>query len=145
MTIRRHVDLSSINEDFMCFEVACSEAPEGMFLQAREIRDRVLGYSADEFLRVTKSNGLETDNCDGIREVEALMFDLVRKKNPDSEIEAAIGLGRVLRDAPSDRMRLHGSKEAILDRLQRDRDFINSTRGPSFETIEDVLAIAAED
>lgn len=130
MTIRRHVNIAELNEDFMAFEEACSEAPQGMFQQARAVRDQVLGYSADEFLRVARSADIEVCNSDGIREIETMMFDMLRRMNPGSEIDMAIYLGRALRLAPDDRMALYGSKQDIIARLKRDRDFLASFLPP---------------
>lgn len=95
MTIRRHVDLSALNDDLMAFERGIERAPAGpVLMKCEDIRDRVLGYSADTILGAAARNGLTACNCDGIREIEALMFDMIRRKNPDSGIEELILLGR---------------------------------------------------
>jgi hypothetical protein len=100
MTIRRNVNIAAINDDFMAFERGLSAAPAGFDLnKAEDIRDRVLGYSADTFLAVAKRNGLKTCNCDGIREIEALMFDMIRRQNPDCGIESLIAIGRAEEEA----------------------------------------------
>lgn len=127
MTIRRAINVAAANEDYMCFEEAVGNAPEGMFNQSRAIKYEV-GEACDDFLRAMTIRGLATCNGDGIREIEVMMFDMIRRENPTSEIEQAIGLGRVLRDAPNDRLALHGSKQDIIARLVRDRDFLNEMK-----------------
>ena len=117
--------MDTLNKDFASFRYACEEAPEGVFEQAKEIRE-MIGNLADQFVEQARALGLDVCNCDGIHHVEATMFDQLRRKNPNSEIEGAIGLGRALEDAPHDPMGLHGSKQAILAGLTRDRDFIRS-------------------
>lgn len=122
MTIRRSVDLSAINRDYTLFLDGCEAAPEGMFLQAKDVRDRIIGYGVDELLRTAKASGLETCACDGIREIEILMFDMLRRMNPTSEIEGAMGLGRALTDADEE------GRARIIAGLVRDRDFVASMR-----------------
>jgi len=95
MTIRRNVNIAAINDDFMAFERGLEVAPAGVALmKGNDIRDRVLGYSADMFLASAKRNELTTCNCDGIREIEALMFDMLRWQNPECGIDELIALGR---------------------------------------------------
>lgn len=118
MTIRRHVDLNAINSAYRDFQEACERAPLGMFEQARSVND-LIGETVDGLIARAHNStaGIKVDNCDGIREIEALIFDMFRNKNPDSEIEAAIGLGRTLSEHPE-------SAKRVLDGLQRDRDFL---------------------
>lgn len=122
MTIRRHVDLSAINADYTLFLDGCDAAPDGMFLQAKDIRDRVIGYGVDELARTAKASDVVTCSCDGIREIEVLMFDMLRRMNPSSEIEGAMGLGRSLADSDAE------GRARIIAGLVRDRDFVASMR-----------------
>jgi len=140
MTIRSNVNLRALNTDFTYFLDACEAAPEGVFEEAKNIRDRVLGYSADELLRVCKSNDIGACNCDGIREVEIIMFDMVRRMNPDSQIESAIGFGREITQFPN-------ARERVIAGLIRDRDFVRSfnvQEGPSVELLEDIIAMSEQ-
>jgi len=126
MTIRRSVDLAAINAEYTLFLDGCEAAPDRMFLQAKDIRDRVIGYCADEIVRVARASDIVACPCDGIREIEILMFDMVRRMNPVSEIEGAIGLGRSLEAAVDD-----DSRRSIVSGLVRDRDFVESMRARS--------------
>lgn len=110
--------MNTLNKDFASFRYACEEAPEGTYLQAKDIR-RLIGDLADALIRKGRDLGLEVDTCDGIHNVEATMFDMLRQKNPDSQIEQAIGFGRTITDFPE-------QKERIIAGLVRDRDFLLS-------------------
>lgn len=121
MTIRRHVDVAAINADYTLFLDACEAAPEGLFDRSKDIRDRVLGYGVDEFARVASGLGLKTCPCDGIREVEAMLFDMLRRLNPDDEIESAIGFGKALEATET-----ADGRRDLVARLERDRDFVRS-------------------
>lgn len=128
MTIRRHIDIAAINIDYGYFLDATEKAPEGVFEQAKKIAE-FIGDHATEFLAAGMDvQRLAVDNGDGIREIECLMFDMLRRKNPNSEIEEAMGLGRVLAAAPHDPSGLSGSKQWIITGLTRDRDFLRSVR-----------------
>lgn len=133
MTIRRSVNIATINTDFTYFLEGCENAPAGMYTQALDIRDRVLGYVADEFLRVARSSGLETCNCDGIREIECMMFAMIREKNPDSQIGQAIGLGRALEHASEPGSAV--TRSDILARLRSDRAFVQSQRDAAVDAL----------
>jgi hypothetical protein len=120
MTIRRCVDLKTINNDYGSFETACGEAPHGVFDIAKTIQ-RVLGDACDNLLADARAYSIEVSTCDGIREIEALMFDMIRANATTAhrmEIDAAIGCGRAL-DAADD-----AERGAIMHRLARDKGFI---------------------
>lgn len=126
MTIRRNVDLSAINDAYRYFETACERAPEGTFEFSKNILF-MLGTQCDALLGSAKAMGVETCNCDGIREIEVLMFDMIRRKNEDiNEIEQAIGLGRTLVEYPEAAAR-------VLAGLERDRDFLSSLRSDDID------------
>lgn len=116
MTIRSSVNIRAINESYMAFEEACDRAPEGTFEWSKDLRQDI-GETCDAFLALMRSKGVETCNCDGIREIEVMLFAMLRDKNPDSEIQSAIGLGETLRDPAFD-------GESIIRGLERDRDAI---------------------
>jgi hypothetical protein len=137
MTIRRSVNIAEINKDFTYFLDGCENAPDGMFTQALDIRDRVLGYTADEFLRVATAADLMTCNSDGIREIEAMMFAMLREKNPNSQIEQTIGLGKALEHAGSEGSAV--TKQDILDRLVSDRNFVQSQRQADVDALLDAV------
>jgi hypothetical protein len=123
MTIRRHVDLAAIDTDYAHFLNGCETAPPGMFGRALDVRDRIIGYCVDEVVRTAGAAGLESCVSDGIREIEILMFDMLRTKNPLGEIAGAIAFGRDLEEAEDPEAR-----ERIIEALVRDRDFVAPER-----------------
>ena len=119
MTIRRNLNLAAINDDFMDFEKACDLAPDGVLQQAKDIR-AFIGEQADQLLSHAQRSGIKTCNCDGIREIEVLIFDMIRRKNPDSQIERAVGIGGDLREADCATM------DGLLAELERNPDTIGT-------------------
>jgi hypothetical protein len=120
MTIRSSINASAINRDFQHFETACESAPLGTFDQAKDI-GQMIGEQCDAFLAAAKAMGLDVCNCDGIREIECMMFAMLREKNPDSQIEQGIGLGQTLNMHPE-------SADRVITGLVRDRDFLASVK-----------------
>lgn len=92
MTIRRHVDLAAINSDYSDFLDGVEIAKAGVVPIAQNVAD-LIGDAADGIIREARALGLEVCNCDGIREIEILIFDMLLRKNPDSEIATAITIG----------------------------------------------------
>lgn len=123
MTIRRHVDLAAINTDYTHFLTGCETAPSGMFGRALDVRDRIIGYCVDEIDRTARAAGLESCVSDGIREIEILMFDMLRTKNPLGEIAGATAFGRALEEAEDP-----DARQRIIEALERDRDFVPPDR-----------------
>lgn len=117
MTIRSCIDARSANEDFMAFEEGCANAPAGTFERAIAIRDRI-GYLCDEFLAGMKELDLTVCNCDGIREIEVLMFDMLRRKNETGVIPTTIAFGRALQEQS-----YQYDRDAIINRVRRDGSF----------------------
>lgn len=81
MTIRRHVDLAAINSDYIRFEAACEETPE-LVKPVADTARILIGEVCDDLLNIMKNIGLSVCNCDGIREIEVLMFDMLERSNP---------------------------------------------------------------
>lgn len=121
MTIRSHIDLRQPNYDYGHFLLGVENAPDGMFLQAKKIAE-MIGDMADDLIHQTRRNQLSICNADGIREIEVMVFELLRKKNPTSEIESCMGLGRTLDEYPESRDRVIGGLIRDRDCLQRIRD-----------------------
>lgn len=115
MTIRSSIDAQEANRLYMAFEEGCDNAPAGALDQAIAIRDRI-GYLCDEFLAGMKALDLAVCNCDGIREVEVLMFDMLRRKNPTGQIPAMIAFGIALQEAGE------FGRPDIINRVRRDGD-----------------------
>lgn len=115
MTIRRNLNLAAINDDYSDFLTATEHAPAGTFEQAKMIAE-FIGNTVDDLIINGRERGLNICNCDGIREIEVLIFSMLSNKNPDSEIEAARGLGADLREADC------GTMDRILAELEMKRD-----------------------
>ncbi len=120
MTIRSNVNIAAANSVFEAFEAACERAPEGTFEESKTIR-WLIGETCDDFLSQMQGRGINVCNCDGIREVEVMLFDMIHRKNPVSEIDAAIGLGRTLLEYPD-------AADRVIAGLIRDRDFLASIK-----------------
>lgn len=140
MTIRRSVNIDAMNSDYTAFEEGVDSAPEGLFSFARNLKFEI-GEACDDYLRAMTRIGAKVCNCDGIREIEVMMFAMIRDRNPDSEITQVVGFGRTLRDAdPFDR-------SSIIRRVERDKGFY-ATRAewqalgliPADEFVEDADA-----
>lgn len=132
----------TINNDFADFRLACEEAPERTFEFAKSVRE-MIGDVADRFIKDARGLGLTPDTCDGIHDIEARLFAMLRPQT--AELEVAFGLGTRLRTAPNDPLALHGSKQDILGRLKRERAFLDSlelARDDGHITQDDAVSIA---
>jgi hypothetical protein len=92
MTIRRNVDLAAINSTYTDFLDGVEIAKAGVVPVAQNVAD-MIGDAVDGIFRETRALGLKACNCDGLREIEALIFDMLLSQNPDSEIATAILIG----------------------------------------------------
>lgn len=99
MTIRRSVDISSMNRDYSAFHTALDYCPVEEFMLSHHIGNFVVS-TMDDLESNSRFYGVAIDNCDMIREVEALIFDMVRRKNKLVEVEKLIRLGHMLDDVP---------------------------------------------
>lgn len=115
MTIRRNLNLATINDDYGDFLTTTERAPAGTYEGAKMIAS-FIGNVVDALIKDGRASGLKVCNCDGIREIEVLIFDMLRTQNPDSEIEKAIGLGDALRNADC------GEMDKIITELEYARD-----------------------
>lgn len=123
MTIRRNIDASALNEQYMAFEEACTYAPEGTYELAKSIWMEV-GAACDELIRrIGAIDGAAISNSDGIREIEVMIFDAIRRESKSFEIESAIGLGTALRYPPEFG---NNDRTSILHRVERDGKFLAS-------------------
>lgn len=117
MTIRPHIDAREANRLYTAFEEGCANAPAGTFERAIAIRDRI-GYLCDEFLDGMKELDVSVCNCDGIREIEVLMFDMLRRKNDAGQIPAMIAFGLALQEQT-----YQHDRDTIINRVRRDGNF----------------------
>ena len=118
MTIRSNIDAREANRIYTAFEEGCANAPAGTFAQAEKIRLQI-GEACDSFLANMKALGVAVCNCDGIREIEVLMFDMLRRKNQSTgPIMAATAFGLALQE-----QRYQSDRDEILRRVKRDGYF----------------------
>lgn len=115
MTIRRNLNLAAIDSDYCDFLTATEYAPSGTYDEAKMIAS-FIGNTVDALITDGRRSGLNICGCDKIREIEILIFDMLRTKNPDSQIEKAISLGDALRNA--DRAEI----DKIITELEYARD-----------------------
>lgn len=117
MTIRTNIDAREANRLYTAFDEGCSNAPAGTFEKAIAIRNQI-GDLCDEFLESMKGLGVSVCNCDGIREIEVLMFDMLRRKNESGQIPAMIGFGLALQECS-----YQMDRDTIINRVRRDGNF----------------------
>lgn len=125
MTIRRNANIAAANSDYGSFLTGVEAAPAGVLVQAQTIAD-LIGDMANDLIRRAREEDLNVCNGDAIREIEAMTFSMLWDKNPNSEIETAVGLGRTLESYPE-------SATRVLAGLRRDRDFLANFRPPAAE------------
>lgn len=101
MTIRRNVDLSYMSSRLTNAQAAVDTTPSGTFARVPMILD-FIGEKLDEFIREAREQGINVCNSDGAREIEALVFEMIRSNasNDAREIALAIKLGELLTDFP---------------------------------------------
>lgn len=95
MTIRRNVDINAINRDYSDFREALESLPGSLFLFSRRVLT-IVDETIDGLELQASIREVPIDRCDRIREVEALTFDMIRRTNPDGEIDQVIQIGRDL-------------------------------------------------
>lgn len=106
--------MDKLNKDFAAFRNGVESAPEGCYEYAREVRDEI-GNAVDALIQKFRDLGIRIDNSDAAHNVEAVIFDWVRKAPPHGDLEGPIGLGR-----------LSGAElERSVFGLKRDREFLN--------------------
>lgn len=122
MTIRRNLDAHTANVGYGHAERALEILPEHVLPKARAAM-RIIADTADHLLRSCGEEGIAACNCDGIREIEALTFAMLRaKENPQDEIHAAMDIGRHLtaaEDDPVGTLRIISEAATAWERLGR--------------------------
>lgn len=102
MTIRRNVNLAVMSSDYAAFEAGVDAAPEGSFSMSRNLKFEI-GDATDDLIRMVRRLGLNVNNSDGAREIEALLFGWVRDANPDNpEFAMTQSFGCCLDEATGD-------------------------------------------
>ncbi len=116
MTIRRNVNIDALNDRYNYLERCAEKAPDGTYALSKATVETI-GEIADDIMRRVRALGLRANNCDGIREVEAVIYGYVADANPDSELRVGEGFGEHV-DGPAG--------ERVLAQAVRDRDFIRN-------------------
>lgn len=99
------------------FKQCANEAPEGCYEEAKQLNE-VIGVVCTGLMKEIRGLVLKANACDLIFEVEAALYDYVRRSNPDATIfPAAEGFGSCLNGPARDR---------VLAQAARSRDFLSS-------------------
>lgn len=99
------------------FKRCADEAPEGTYVDAKALNE-VIGDSCDDLIKAVRALGLKADTCDLIYQVEATIYDYVKRSNPESSMFAVSeGFGKGL-DSPA--------RDRVLPQTISDRDFLRS-------------------
>ncbi|MDI3258454.1 MAG: hypothetical protein QJR02_02025 [Sinobacteraceae bacterium] len=103
MTIRSSIDARALNRSLTDFE-GVDDAPDGSYEQAKSLR-RLIGDSVDQLMKNIREMGLCVDTCDGIREVEAVIYGYIKDANPDHPMfPTAEGFGAAMSGPVRDRV-----------------------------------------
>lgn len=85
MTIRTQIDVRALNDALGHFERCADEAPRGTYEQAKRLVE-LIGETAQSLIGRLRECGLEANTCDGIREVEAVIYGYIKDSNPDATV-----------------------------------------------------------
>lgn len=122
MSIRPNVDLRASNADYANIERAIKTLPAHAFPKARKAVE-IVAETADHLLNSCREAGISTCNCDGIREVEALMISmLLSKEQPEGGIVEALRCGRRLSDAEDDAVETMRIVASVMEDGQKKGD-----------------------
>ena len=114
MTIRNHVDLRGLNASWSDFERCAEEAPAGTYAQAKAIAEMIESH-ANALIKELHALGMKADTCDGVREVEALMYGYIRDSNPDAPIfPTAEGFGQAMEGPARERVLAQAASNAAF-------------------------------
>ncbi len=119
MTIRTHIDAAALNKAWTAFEQCASEAPKETYEQAKTVA-QVVWRCANSLIEELSEIGMRADNCDGIREVEAVIYGYIKNANPDAAVfPMAEGFGEAMDGE---------ARERVLAQTVRDRDFLQQPK-----------------
>lgn len=100
MTIRYCINAAALNTQLGYLERCTEEAPDGAYEHAKALR-ALIGETADRLMADLRALGYQADNCDLIREVEAVIYGYVKDSNPErSDLITAEGFGEHI-DGPA--------------------------------------------
>lgn len=82
------------------FKSCADLAPEGAYEEAKRL-NLVIGEACNQLIQSIRALGLKADNCDLIFEVEAAIYDYVKRSNPESTLfPVSEGFGEAM-DGPA--------------------------------------------
>ena len=119
MTIRRSINAAELSEQLGNLEECATMAPAGTYQDAKDLS----GFFSDLFTHIQgelKAMGLKTPNGDQYREVEAVLYGMIKDYNPDSTtFSVSEGFGRAMNmgDAVANR---------VIANAKRDIEFLRS-------------------
>lgn len=95
------------------FKRCAEDAPEGTYEEAKRLNN-LLGETVDQFMRDLRALGLKADTCDLAFEVEATLYNYVKRSNPDGTMfPVSEGFGSSM-GGPA--------RERVIAQAARDRD-----------------------
>lgn len=104
------------------FKRCADDAPPGTYEAAKQL-NAVIGETCDTLIKDIRALGLNADNCDLIFQVEATIYDYVKRSNPDAPLfPVAEGFGAAM-DGPA--------RERVLVKTAADRDFLQRQTQPA--------------
>lgn len=103
------------------FKSCAQDAPVGCYDNAKELHE-VIGTACDDLMAAVRGLGLKADNCDLIFELEAAMYDYIKRSNPLEGVlfATAEGFGASLEGPARDR---------VIMQAERNRDFLKQFAG----------------
>lgn len=114
MTIRSNINARDLNDRWSNLERAVECAPEGTFEQAKAVAE-IVAETANRLVKASAAAGLKVNNCDQLREVEAMIYGWIVDAQEPGELIAAEGFGAAMDTPAADR---------VLAGIVRDRDFL---------------------
>lgn len=117
MTIRhRYEELSN-------FKRCCEEAPDGAYESAKELNS-IIGDAVDNLMNDLRLAGFKANNCDMAFELEARIYEYVKRSNPESTIfPVSEGFGSAIDGPARDRVIAQATRNvAFLKSLSTQSD-----------------------
>lgn len=100
--------------DLENFKGCADQAPEGCYEDAKKLNE-VIGETCRGLMKEIRSLGLKADACDLICEVEAALYDYVRRSNPGHALfPTAEGFGASMNGPARERVITHAAADRAL-------------------------------
>lgn len=117
MTIPRTINMEALNERLGNMDNCAQYAPTRTFERAKTAHG-IIGEALDDLIKRLAAEGFDVCNCDGVRQVEAVMYGWVVTSDPETFLVAE-GFGSAMDTEAKDR---------VIANMKRDRDFIENMR-----------------